>query len=153
MQNRVIAGFIDGVIWCGVMALFMMFLPDLIGYVLGLAYFVTRDTLPFLGGQSVGKKAMGLMAVTSEGKSLRDDWKTGAIRNIACGIPFFVFVELFVLINRQEQPKPLLRLGDEWAGTKVINADRSMAAAVPPPPAPPEESPAEKGDAKEECNG
>lgn len=153
VQNRVIAAFIDGVIWAGVMAIFTMFLPNWLGWVLGCAYFVTRDSLPFLNGQSVGKKAMNLMAVTIEGKPLTGDWKTGVIRNIACGIPFFAFVELFVLINRQEGPKPLLRLGDEWGRTKVINAERNIPVAATTPPPAPVDSSKEEASEKEESNG
>jgi hypothetical protein len=45
-----------------------------------MAYFVTRDSLPFLGGQSVGKKAMKLTVVTLDDKSLSGNWEPAVIR-------------------------------------------------------------------------
>lgn len=128
MPNRVIAAFLDGVIAAGLslgVSIAMPFFLDFLGWVVAAAYLVTRDSLPFLGGQSVGKKAMGIQAVTMDGQSLAGNWNQGIIRNIPMAIPFFPLVELFVLINRQENPKPLLRLGDEWAKTKVINAPKA----------------------------
>ena len=74
---------------------------------------------------------MGIQAVTTAGKSLAGDWPPGLVRNVVLLIPFFAFVELFVLISRQEK-RPMLRLGDEWAGTKVVNAGaKELAAAAP----------------------
>ena len=65
-----------------------------VAWLLGIGYFVSRDSLPFLGGQSVGKKAMKLKAVTMEGKSLVGNWEAALIRNGVLVIPFFVLVEL-----------------------------------------------------------
>ena len=125
LQDRVIATVIDLVICAGIMvtASFLpsFAAPDSLGKLLAAAYLVTRDSLPFLGGQSVGKKAMRIRAVTSGGESLAGNWKAGVIRNAVLLIPFFIIIELYVLITRQDQPTPAIRLGDEWAGTKVIN--------------------------------
>ncbi len=89
---------------------------------------MTRDSLPFLGGQSVGKKAMKLKAVTLEGKSLVGNWEAALIRNGVLTIPFFVMVELYVLLSREGKPGHGFRLGDEWAKTKVIIAEDPPAA-------------------------
>lgn len=86
----------------------------------GAAYFVTRDALPFLGGQSVGKKLLGIRAVTTDGKSLSGNWSPGLVRNAVLLIPFFPLVELIILFTKQDAPEGLLRLGDQWAGTQVI---------------------------------
>lgn len=110
---RVLAVLIDSLI---VGALSMIRMGG-IGYLLGLAYFVTRDALPFLEGQSVGKKAMKLRAVNAEtGERLTNDWGPSVIRNIVLYIPFFAIVELIVLINNDQNQ----RLGDQWAKTKVV---------------------------------
>lgn len=86
----------------------------------GLAYILCRDCLPFLDGQSLGKKLLGLRAVTSDGRSLSGNWQPGLLRNAILVVPFMGLVELIVLITKQNAPEGLLRLGDQWAGTKVI---------------------------------
>ena len=141
MANRVIAAAIDLVVTVGIIVSLSLVLPNVFGmapriaYLLGIGYFITRDSLSFLGGQSVGKMAMKIRAVTSEGASLSGNWQQGAVRNIAFLIPVFPLIELFVLVNRQDNPRPLLRLGDEWAKTKVVNAGAEVPAAASSPPA------------------
>ena len=83
---------------------------------------ITRDSLPFLGGQSVGKKAIKIKVVTMDGQSLAGNWEKSAIRNAALSIPFFPLVELLILLTREEKPDRGRRLGDEWAKTRVMLA-------------------------------
>ncbi|MEZ4829777.1 MAG: RDD family protein [Bacteroidia bacterium] len=90
----------------------------IIGLLVIIAYALLRDSLPFLDGQSIGKKVMKLRAVTEDGQSLSGNWGPGIIRNIVLLIPFFPIVELIVLLTNQEGR----RLGDQWAKTKVIVA-------------------------------
>ena len=109
--NRILAVIIDGLI-AGV-----CYIVPVIGVLLGMAYMITRDALPFLDGQSIGKKAMKLRAVSAEtGKPLTNDWGPCVIRNIVLYIPFFSIVELIILLNNKEGQ----RLGDQWAKTKVV---------------------------------
>lgn len=90
-----------------------------IGFLVGVAYMLTRDALPFLDGQSVGKKVMKLRAVSSETNApLTNNWGASVVRNVVLYIPFFAIVELVVLSNSPENR----RLGDQWAKTKVIVA-------------------------------
>ncbi|KAB2641910.1 MAG: RDD family protein [Verrucomicrobia bacterium] len=123
-NTRAIAAVIDGVVASGLGIATWMILPGFFGtslpWLVGLAYLVSRDCLPFLGGQSVGKKAMHLQAVTLDGASLAGNWQPGLLRNAALAIPLFVFVEVFILLTREDKPEHGRRLGDEWAGTKVI---------------------------------
>jgi uncharacterized RDD family membrane protein YckC len=123
-NTRVIAAVIDVLISIGVQVALTMMLPgfmDRIIWVVGLAYLLTRDSLPFLGGQSVGKKAMHLKVVTLDGKPLTGNWEPGLIRNAVLCIPFVgVLLELFILLTREGKPDQGRRLGDEWAKTKVI---------------------------------
>lgn len=108
--NRVLAMLIDMIIGM------VVSLVPVIGWIVSIAYFITRDALPFLDGQSIGKKALKLRAVDANtGAPLTNNWGASAIRNVVLYIPFFVFVELFVLISNKTQ-----RLGDQWAKTKVI---------------------------------
>lgn len=122
-NTRAIAAIIDVVISVGLQIAVQIVMPGFLsrlGWMVGLGYLVTRDCLPFLGGQSVGKKAMHLRAVTLDGKSLAGNWEQGLIRSAVLAIPFFALVELFILLTREGKPDQGRRLGDEWAKTKVI---------------------------------
>lgn len=122
---RIIAAVIDLVVAIGLQISVAMLLPGLaskVAWLLGAAYLVTRDSLPFLGGQSVGKKAMKLKVVTQDDKPLTGNWEAALIRNGVLLIPLFGFIELFILLTREEKPGRGLRLGDEWAKTRVIIA-------------------------------
>jgi len=93
-----------------------------LGNLVALGYMLTRDALPFLDGQSIGKKAMKIRAVTEDGKSLSGNWNPGLVRNAVMLIPFFPIVELIVLLTGKGKPNENRRLGDQWAKTKVIVA-------------------------------
>ena len=121
--TRITAAAVDIVVAMGITIGLTLILPGFasrLAGLTGLAYMITRDSLPFLGGQSVGKKAMKLRAVTLEGKSLVNNWEAALIRNGVLIIPFFGLVELFILLTREDKPERGRRLGDEWAKTQVI---------------------------------
>lgn len=123
LGTRISAAVIDILVAIGLQIVISFILPNVLGFVAsltGLAYIFTRDALPFLDGQSVGKKAMKLRAVTRAGAPLTGNWQPCLIRNAVLAIPFFGLVELIVLLTRQDKPDQGLRLGDEWAKTKVI---------------------------------
>ena len=127
LGTRLLATFLDAVVALGLALSVQLLDPfikigDQLSWVVLGCYIISRDSLSFLQGQSVGKKAMKLQAVTMEGVSLKGNWRSGLIRNAVLIIPLFALVELIVLLIRQDYPKPLLRLGDEWARTRVINA-------------------------------
>jgi phospho-N-acetylmuramoyl-pentapeptide-transferase len=63
-----------------------------LAWLVGAAYLVMRDSLAFLGGQSIGKKAMDIRLVTLEDQSLVGDWKSAWIRNGVLFIPFFALI-------------------------------------------------------------
>lgn len=122
-NSRVVAVVIDSLVATGVTISCMMLLPgllDWIGQLSGIGYFITRDSLPFLGGQSVGKKAQKLKVTTLEGASLVGNWNAALIRNGVLCIPFMALVELYILLTRENTADRGRRLGDEWAKTKVI---------------------------------
>jgi len=130
-NTRIIAALIDGAVAAGLLIAAMWILPHFavwIARLLGIAYLVTRDSLPFLGGQSVGKKAMKLKAVTMDGKSLVGNWEPSIIRNVAMIVFPLAVVEFIILLTREGKPEHGRRLGDEWAKTKVILAPDPPAA-------------------------
>jgi uncharacterized RDD family membrane protein YckC len=119
LGSRIGAFLIDAVI---VMLLFAIVgrISGLLAPIVGFGYLLTRDSLPFLNGESIGKKALKIKAVGEDGKSLSGDWGPGLVRNVVLLIPFFPLVELIVLLVRSGTPQGLRRLGDEWARTRVI---------------------------------
>ncbi len=122
-NTRATAAVIDGVVAAGIIIGLSFLLPGFahkLAWLAGMAYLVTRDSLPFLGGQSVGKKAMKLRAVTLDGQPLVGNWEVALIRNGVLIIPLFAVVELYILLTREDKPERGRRLGDEWAKTKVI---------------------------------
>lgn len=108
--DRILAALID---W-GI-SIPIAFIPCL-GAIVCIAYGLTKDALPFLGGQSVGKKIMKIRAVTEAGESLSGNWGPALLRQVVFFIPFFPIVELVVLLT----DKDILRFGDKWAKTKVV---------------------------------
>lgn len=108
--SRIIAVLIDSLL-AGALSI-----VPYVGFVAGAIYFITRDGLPFLEGQSVGKKAMGLRAVTEDGLPLTNNWSATILRNIVLLIPLFSLVELIVMLTNVDKQ----RLGDQWAKTRVI---------------------------------
>ena len=121
--KRFLAAFIDTAV-CVVLALVLSVLPALGGVLAFLAtagYLLTRDSLPFLNGQSVGKKVIGLMTLTADGQPLTGNWQAGLIRNAILVIPCAgPVIELVVLLTREDKAQRGCRLGDEWASTKVV---------------------------------
>lgn len=122
-NTRVVAAVIDMVLASGISILLVWVVPFFatqIAWLAGIGYILTRDSLPFLGGQSVGKKAMKIRAVTLDGQPLTGNWEKGVIRNAAFIIPFFPLVEIYILLTRETGVDRGRRLGDEWAKTRVI---------------------------------
>ncbi len=91
-------------------------LIPILGWILVPAYLLTRDALPFLDGQSIGKKLVGIRAVDANGASLSGNWGPALVRNIVLFIPAFPLVELIVLLTNEDTQ----RLGDQWAKTRVV---------------------------------
>ena len=109
--NRIVAYLIDIVLTAVVSII------PFVGWIAGLAYMLTRDALPFLDGQSIGKKVMKLRAVSAEDdQPLTNNWGPAIIRNIVLFIPLFPVVELIVLLTNDQK----LPLGDQWAKTRVV---------------------------------
>lgn len=130
-NSRVVAAIIDVVVMTGLIVGLILLLSGYaskLAWFVGLAYMVTRDSLPFLGGQSVGKKAMRIRAVALDGEPLTGNWQPSLIRGGVLIVPFFALVELWILLDRENKPERGLRLGDEWAKTKVIIEEKTASS-------------------------
>jgi uncharacterized RDD family membrane protein YckC len=117
---RIIAGLIDALIFSLLAGTALFFIPGL-GYALGVVYMLLRDSLPFMQGQSVGKKIMGVRVVRQDsGAALLNDHATSATRNILLVIPIpivGIIDSIFILINEDGN-----RLSDRFTKTTVVKA-------------------------------
>lgn len=111
--DRIMAGFIDLVV-VAVCACLLSFI--LIGPILAFLYLIYRDALPFLDGQSLGKKLMKIRVISEEtGKDLTEEYSISLTRNVPVVIPFFNVFEIVMLFTKDGK-----RYGDIWGKTKVI---------------------------------
>jgi uncharacterized RDD family membrane protein YckC len=91
-------------------------LIPIVGWIWAIVYSFTKDALPFLNGQSVGKKAMGLRVVNVEtGKPIKGDYGAAMTRQLSLFIPFFGFVDACMVLSSEGR-----RFGDKWAKTMVV---------------------------------
>ncbi|MFD2934441.1 RDD family protein [Spirosoma flavum] len=122
--QRFIAAFIDGIIGNVAVWLLMIVSYQLVtvGYVIAIGYLLTKDALPavgeFLGGQSIGKKLMGIKVIKEDtGESLLGDYGTAITRQVSLLIPFFNIVDVLMVFSADSK-----RFGDKWAKTIVVKA-------------------------------
>ncbi|GAB4486057.1 MAG: hypothetical protein OHK006_13320 [Thermodesulfovibrionales bacterium] len=109
-MKRFLAALIDGVLE-GIVSL-----VPFVGIVAALAYGLIKDALPFLGGQSIGKKAMGIRALKLEnGAPLTNDYATSVIRQVSLCIPLFNIADALMVFTKERR-----RFGDKWAKTVVV---------------------------------
>ena len=109
--SRFVAALIDGVL-SGIASA----IPA-IGVVIAIGYGLVKDAIPFLDGQSIGKRAMGIRAVKEGGQPLTGDYVTAIVRQISLWIPLFNIVDACMVFSEGRQ-----RFGDRWAKTIVIVA-------------------------------
>jgi len=145
LNDRILATLIDMLVAIGVGWMINVTIGGPV-WLYGSLCMLLRESLPVLNGQSIGKRAMKLQTVTLDGEVLKGGWDESMLngnllRNVPLMLPLFPMVELIVLstrasqhhgigglcrqcaceIERKPEFKPLLRLGDQWAGTKVIS--------------------------------
>ncbi|MBU6479932.1 MAG: RDD family protein [Nitrospirae bacterium] len=103
-----------------------------VGFLAGLAYILTADG--FAGGRSIGKRVIGLQTVLPERREAAG-FRESIIRNLPFAVAQLAFAVPYVgwivsvaiiafeavLILGNEQGR---RLGDEVAGTQVLDAGR-----------------------------
>ena len=89
-----------------------------IGIVIAIVYSLVKDALPFLEGQSIGKRAMGIRAVKqASGEPLTNDYVTAIVRQVSLWIPLFNVVDAAMVFSQDRR-----RFGDRWAKTIVVVA-------------------------------
>ena len=107
-------------------------LVDPVGFLAGLAYLLVADG--FAGGRSIGKRLIGLQTIVPDAREAAG-FRESIIRNIpfaaaqlAFAVPYVGWIASAavvafeaVLIVGNEQGR---RLGDELAGTQVLDAGR-----------------------------
>lgn len=97
----------------------LLFLPVPVLDILGIIYFLTRDALPFLDGQSIGKKIFGIRAVKQTSyESLTRNFGDVFLRSIVQALPIINFIDTIYLFGEDR-----LRLGDRLAKTCVIKVN------------------------------
>jgi len=109
--DRLVAGLIDFVI---VLSIFK--LGALIGFTVGLAYWFLRDALPMMNGQSIGKKLMKIKVLGATKKSLANDYKAAALRQLSNIVPFLNLYEVYLLVTTPNYQ----RFGDKLTQTVVV---------------------------------
>ena len=122
--QRFVAAFIDGLVGSVpyILLSFVSYQLAMIGYAANLAYFLTKDALPevggFLGGQSIGKKIMNIKVIREDtGQGILGDYGTAIVRQISLIIPLFNIVDALMVLGDEKK-----RFGDKWAKTIVVKA-------------------------------
>jgi uncharacterized RDD family membrane protein YckC len=83
---------------------------------IGAAYILVRDALPFLDGQSIGKKVMKTRSVQEDsGAPITNDYRTSILRNILFIIPLVGLIDALFIFGSEQK-----RLGDKIAKTIVV---------------------------------
>jgi uncharacterized RDD family membrane protein YckC len=108
--DRFLAALIDGILTVAV------YIIPILGWIVGFAYSLTKDALPFLDGQSIGKKAMKIRVVKEDtNEPITNDYGAAVLRAISLMIPIFGIVDALMVLSSDRK-----RFGDKWAKTKVI---------------------------------
>jgi uncharacterized RDD family membrane protein YckC len=116
--QRFLAALIDGII-IAVASLIVGSISSGLGMVvnlLGIGYHLTKDAIPQLNGQSIGKKAMKIKVVKEDtGEMITGDWGTAIIRGVSLYIPLFGLIDALMVFSNDRR-----RFGDKWAKTVVV---------------------------------
>lgn len=116
--QRFVAVFLDGFV-AGIPAL-----VPVLGWIWAIVYVCAKDALPFFGGQSIGKKAMGIRVINVEtGKPIKGDFGAALTRQLSLMIPFFGFVDMCMVFSSERR-----RFGDKWAKTVVVKNTPTLDA-------------------------
>ncbi len=109
VSERILAGLVDLVV-VAVLSLFPR-----IGWLFGLIYLLSKDSLSFLNGQSFGKKLFNLRTVALPHYASLSGWpEKSVIRGLVLLIPVLNIIDLYYLITQK------VRIADRWAETRVI---------------------------------
>ncbi len=88
----------------------------LMGLSLALVYLFARDALPFLDGQSLGKKICSIRVINFQtGEAVTNQFGKTFVREIVQWIPLLNFIDMLTVFGAGGR-----RLGDQWADTIVV---------------------------------
>ncbi|WP_430817738.1 RDD family protein [Carboxylicivirga sp. RSCT41] len=86
-----------------------------IGWLFGLIYFLFKDSLGLLKGQSFGRRLFKVKVISLEdGNNLTTKPDKALIRQIVFLVPILNLIELYYFFFREE------RLGAKWSSTTVV---------------------------------
>ncbi|MBR8538271.1 RDD family protein [Carboxylicivirga sediminis] len=109
--ERLLAGVVDGSIVLG-LSLFPR-----IGWLFGLIYFLFKDSLPLLNGQSFGRRLFKIKVINkADGTGLMKSPDKALIRQIIFLVPVLNLLELYRFFTKSE------RFGDTWTDTTVVRS-------------------------------
>jgi len=107
--ERILAGLID---W----SIIALVSATGFGAIVGLAYLLTKESLPLFNGQSIGKKLLHIQVVDNNSYvPIKNMYEKSLIRNITLLIPVFQFIDALMIFSSDRK-----RFGDQWAKTIVI---------------------------------
>ena len=126
--SRLGANIIDSlVMWAiwGVAGIFIGAIGGIFGYILGflimiagVIYAATKDALPFLDGQSIGKKVLKIRVVDEDTQEhITGKFGKSFIRILSLGIPIVQLIDIIFIFNEDKRHQ---RMGDQWAKTIVV---------------------------------
>jgi uncharacterized RDD family membrane protein YckC len=91
-----------------------------IGWIAGLIYYLTKEAIPGLKGQSIGKKFFDLQVVTQSSQTaLTQQPEKSILRGLVSLLPIINIVDVYYLLAGHQ------RLADKWAQTTVIKTTNS----------------------------
>ena len=107
--RRLLADFID------VLPLILLFWFPIVDVLLAV-YYLTRDALPMLGGQSLGKKLLGIRVLKQDSlETTRGEFGIVFLRTFPAILPILNIVDAIYIFSKSRQ-----RIGDRWAKTIVV---------------------------------
>ncbi|RMG21314.1 MAG: RDD family protein [Bacteroidetes bacterium] len=114
--QRIAAYFIDGVL------IALVSLVPAVGIIVGVAYALTKDALPFLNGQSIGKNLMKIRVVSAvDGSPMTNNYGPVIVRGLFLSL--LSIIELIVMLTNDQKQ----RVGDMVAKTKVVEDPNTVS--------------------------
>lgn len=96
------------------------FIP-ILGALIGVAYYLFKDALPFLNGQSIGKKIFQIQVQNRlDNSATTNEFGLSFTRSMPVLIPILNLIELILVLSKKR------RFGDQWAKTFVVSEDKEM---------------------------
>lgn len=104
--------------------LILAYLIPILGALIGVAYYLFKDALPFLNGQSIGKKIFQIeVQERFDNSAIKNEFGLSFTRSIPVLIPILNLVELVLIFSKKR------RFGDQWAKTFVVMKDKGVIEA------------------------